>query len=490
MGRQAQRRHRTVRRRTRGRRRSAVGAALLVGAMAAIAVPDVAAAAPVPLTPAVGIDDPPPVLTADGVVGARLLTQDGAAVPDRPTSAMPSGHSVSEFAFREPAADRRAVLPSAATGRFTMTTDGAPDGWSAVHTPASGGVFDGGEEQPPTGTVHSDLWVSAANPGTWTWTLDFSSLRGGALPTGTVLFVHDVDICGSADRESVRFAGPTGRWLRYEADTGAGGPGAVTEDTAAGRYDVTATCPAWHTGVTQTFRTTTPVDHLTVTATGAEPGTTPNSGLFWGMQLPVDGARPALDVTTRTEGRDVDAAPGPRVPEGQRLRRETVVRNTGNTVLTDVRVTDEHVDRQGLACAGGPATVPVLEPGASVACTGTVRAAAGTTASGVSATGTPARTDRTPLVGVPAPTASDRTWWTGTTTGSGGGDGDGGSGASTGQGTDPRPLPATRIETGGAVAGQPGRDRVSTAGTAAGAMGLAAVLVAVTIATSAVRRRG
>lgn len=80
--------------------------------------------------------------------------------------------------------------------------------------------------------------------------------------------------------------------------------------------------------------------------------------------------RIAIDLEKLTNGEDADQAPGPRIPIGDPVQWEYVVRNTGNLTLADVTVTDD----QGVEifCPSN-----VLEPGKQMTCTGSGIAQAG-----------------------------------------------------------------------------------------------------------------
>ena len=79
---------------------------------------------------------------------------------------------------------------------------------------------------------------------------------------------------------------------------------------------------------------------------------------------------PAIDIEKRINGQHVTAAPGPTITVGSSIQWTYIVRNTGDTALTGVKVTDD----QGVAVSC-PKTS--LQPGESMTCTGSSTAAAG-----------------------------------------------------------------------------------------------------------------
>jgi hypothetical protein len=79
---------------------------------------------------------------------------------------------------------------------------------------------------------------------------------------------------------------------------------------------------------------------------------------------------PAIDIEKRTNGQHVSAAPGPSLPVGSAVQWTYIVKNTGDTALTNVAVSDD----KGVAVSC-PKTV--LQPGESMTCTGNGTAAGG-----------------------------------------------------------------------------------------------------------------
>jgi uncharacterized repeat protein (TIGR01451 family) len=73
---------------------------------------------------------------------------------------------------------------------------------------------------------------------------------------------------------------------------------------------------------------------------------------------------PGLDIKKWTNGQDADTAPGPKVTVGSVVTWDYIVRNTGATILTDVKVSDDDPSVQ-VSC---PKTT--LETGESMTCKG------------------------------------------------------------------------------------------------------------------------
>ena len=79
---------------------------------------------------------------------------------------------------------------------------------------------------------------------------------------------------------------------------------------------------------------------------------------------------PAIDIEKYTNGLNADVPPGPEIPSGDEVKWDYVVVNTGDTLLTDIIVTDD----QGVLV-----TCPAinLEVGDSMICSGTGSATEG-----------------------------------------------------------------------------------------------------------------
>ncbi len=76
---------------------------------------------------------------------------------------------------------------------------------------------------------------------------------------------------------------------------------------------------------------------------------------------PPDG--PRIEIEKRTNGQDANAAPGPSIPVGSPVLWEYIVRNTGNTRLTQIDVADDRGVQ--VICPND-----ALNPGESMTCTG------------------------------------------------------------------------------------------------------------------------
>jgi uncharacterized repeat protein (TIGR01451 family) len=392
-------------------------ATILAASFTAVTVATLpAAAAPAPLTPLFPIGSTPTPMTPAGSTGYQVSTRDGSPISDGSFPLAPGATTTYVAHFRQPAATTGRVIPPADAGDFTVTATGpAAPATSSVQQNPTGPLFGvGNSEQPPVGTAYSDSWVIANNPDTWTYRLDFSTLTGGVLPAGSVFWVNDVDVCGAVANEIATFSSNvSASWLEYYADSGSGTPGAVTGDSTTGQYVISSTCPTGANGVTQSFRTASAVSHVTITLQGADPGTTPLSGLWWGIALPVQAAAPAVTLTKLTNGHDVTAAPGPTLTIGHPVTWTYRVTNTGNTALTDVTVTDDQLPATTIDCGAGTDTIPLLAAGATATCTATGTVTTGAYTNIGTVTGTPALPDGTAIPGVDAPTATDQSWYTG-----------------------------------------------------------------------------
>ncbi|HRX59665.1 MAG TPA: VWA domain-containing protein [Candidatus Competibacter sp.] len=124
-----------------------------------------------------------------------------------------------------------------------------------------------------------------------------------------------------------------------------------------------------------------------------------DSSHYYGLVL-----EPSIDIEKATNGVDADSLPGPRIRVGETAQFTYVVTNTGNTFLTNVRVTDD----QGLVVtcpSGNP--IPVLEPRSQETCTASEVVTEGQrvnigTATGNSPDGrTPRDSDPSHYVGIP-----------------------------------------------------------------------------------------
>lgn len=94
------------------------------------------------------------------------------------------------------------------------------------------------------------------------------------------------------------------------------------------------------------------------------------------------GRAPSISLEKLTNGEDADTPPGPQVEVGSTVLWTYVVTNTGDTVLTDIRVTDDR---------GVTVTCPKteLQPAESMTCTASSMAVAGQYANVGTAIGTP-----------------------------------------------------------------------------------------------------
>lgn len=79
-------------------------------------------------------------------------------------------------------------------------------------------------------------------------------------------------------------------------------------------------------------------------------------------------ARPAVQIEKATNGVDADTGPGPWIRTGDQVTWTYVVTNTGNTPLTQVRITDDR--NVVIDCGGGSAVIARLDPDVSRTCTG------------------------------------------------------------------------------------------------------------------------
>lgn len=123
------------------------------------------------------------------------------------------------------------------------------------------------------------------------------------------------------------------------------------------------------------------------------------------------GVQPGASVTKAVNGVDANAIYGPYVTPGELVTFTYEVKNTGNTALTNVTVTDDKVAASAIDCGTGSNTIAVVLPGATVTCTAQAPAEAGGYTNLGSVAGTPAMPVPAPGVNAADPT----TWPTGAT---------------------------------------------------------------------------
>ena len=117
---------------------------------------------------------------------------------------------------------------------------------------------------------------------------------------------------------------------------------------------------------------------------------------------------PGIDVEKSTNGEDADVAPGPEIQTGGAVTWQYVITNTGNTVLSNISLSDSQIDP--LTCNEG--AIPDLEPGISFTCNVTGTATAGPYENIASISATPVDDNGAP-VGPPV-TDEDPSHYTGT----------------------------------------------------------------------------
>jgi len=100
------------------------------------------------------------------------------------------------------------------------------------------------------------------------------------------------------------------------------------------------------------------------------------------------GLRSGIDLEKATNGLDADNPPGPSLAEGASVTWTYKVRNTGDSALLNVTVTD--MPDPGVDCGGGSPVIPLLLPYQTVTCTATGEATAGYFENRATAAGTPA----------------------------------------------------------------------------------------------------
>lgn len=123
------------------------------------------------------------------------------------------------------------------------------------------------------------------------------------------------------------------------------------------------------------------------------------------------GIQPGASVTKAVNGVDANAIYGPYVTPGELVTFTYEVKNTGNTALTNVTVTDDKVAASAISCGTGSNTIAVVLPGATVTCTAQAPAEAGGYTNLGSVAGTPAM----PMPGPGVNAADPTTWPTGAT---------------------------------------------------------------------------
>lgn len=352
-------------------------------ALVAVAAPTIALlgatqafAAPQPLTPTYALDETTPAATAHGAVGFRVISSQGVPIDDVVALSLAGGTSTYQASFRDVGAATGRLLPSGAIGSFTLNTDLPAS--SYLSQPASGQVYPDHPMQPPVGTSFSDSWIHAGDTGTYTYQLDFTTLAGGALPVGSVLFVNDVDGCvaGSNERASLQ-SSAGGSWLNYYSDDGVGALSPVSHDPDTGEYVIDSSCGGGYAEVTQSFVTTVPVTDVTIALT---PSAIAGSGLWWGLNLPLEAATPLLEITGTVNGGPISGS----VAElGDELTWEYELTNAGNTWLKDVRFSLDN--GATLDCDMAPID---LAPGESASCSAVFPAESGEQTIAATATGT------------------------------------------------------------------------------------------------------
>ncbi|MEF3404914.1 DUF7507 domain-containing protein [Agromyces sp. CCNWLW203] len=148
------------------------------------------------------------------------------------------------------------------------------------------------------------------------------------------------------------------------------------------------------------------------TVTGIGPVTTDVDGAnVPGMEVSDEdpshyfGIAPTVDIEKSTNGQDADDPTGPNVTVGGEVRWTYVVTNTGNSMLTDVTVTDDLVDAADINCSdtGGNVIAGPLAIGASFSCVATGTAVLGQYANLGTVTGVGPETtdvDGNPVAGI------------------------------------------------------------------------------------------
>lgn len=141
----------------------------------------------------------------------------------------------------------------------------------------------------------------------------------------------------------------------------------LTNVTVTDDHGVTVTCPTTTLG---------PLATMTCSASGtAEPGQYANTGTATGTPPAGEnvtdndpshyfGSEPAIVLKKYTNGEDADAITGPLIVVGDEVEWTYVVTNTGNVVLTNLRLTDS--DGTLIACP----RLSLLVPGESMTCHG------------------------------------------------------------------------------------------------------------------------
>ncbi|GAA2170694.1 hypothetical protein GCM10009846_01990 [Agrococcus versicolor] len=394
--------------------RTASASALVAIVALALVAPAAAQAAPAPIQPRFASSTQAPGGTWAGL---EPVSVDGTARTDVEIL----GSTSFELRVHEPAGTTGRVLDPSLAGSIdldvTQLAAGGAGTQGALLTawPTSPGAIE------PTGWPGAnDVLTSAfsVDQRTQRWAFsydfDFSGLAGGVLPAGSRLAVADVDVCGTGagvgiDERFVATSDAAGAWLDYQYRVVQSGstPPTVTYDTDANAYAVAPQC--LDQGMIEVLVTTQAVTSLSLEMANRQ-----GSGITrFGLLLPTAAPAPGVSIETTTNGVDVAAAPGPRLPVGSEVEHGFTVTNTGTTELASVVVTDDLVDAASIDCGDGTNVIPVLAVGEEATCTATSVVVLGEQARTATATGAPVDSRGVAIAGAAAPIAQDSSWLVG-----------------------------------------------------------------------------
>ncbi|MBP3088766.1 hypothetical protein EML15_06330 [Corynebacterium sp. sy017] len=83
---------------------------------------------------------------------------------------------------------------------------------------------------------------------------------------------------------------------------------------------------------------------------------------------------PRVSVSKRVNGEGANEAPGIAVAEGKELEFSFIIRNTGNTVLKNLRLADDKIPADKITCGSNSLDTVVLQPDKTVLCSATLPA--------------------------------------------------------------------------------------------------------------------
>ena len=269
------------------------------------------------------------------------------SLPPKALHLSPAGHRRRRRLRRPPMAAAVALIGLLAPLALTATVGTSPAAGQTEPAVAIEKATNGVDADAAPGPT-----VEPGRAVTWTWTVTaVGSVTLYDLVVGDSSGVTpDCDVTGDGQPDGTSIhPGPIepGQSFRCSAS------GAADHDPAAGPYAATGTVLASDFAAAATYRADDPSHHT--------------------VSVPITPA-PGLSIQALVNGQLAAGADGPLVAEGATVTWSYVVRNTGNTPLTGIEVSDG--DDLTVDCGGGrPVVAGPLAPGASVTCTATAPAA-------------------------------------------------------------------------------------------------------------------